>query len=168
MNIWISPIINSVNVLVSGVTVKLLRDCQGEQYCTIFEGRGYYRTTNTTIVTDYGLSGATFTPNPLTVLKTSATHAYTFNALNLLSAFIEYPDNYDKIMPLTCTTAGTCLIFPRQRKIVAILPGTTTSALSLLGLVNGKYLLPDTNIFMKLASLTNLDKYEVYHNYLQT
>ncbi len=29
VKIWISPIINSPNVLVAGVTVRLLRDCQG-------------------------------------------------------------------------------------------------------------------------------------------
>ena len=62
-------------------------------------------------------------------------------------------------MPLTCTTAGNCLIFPIQRKIVAILNGITTSSLSIFGLTNGKYSLPESNINMKLASLTNLDKY---------
>lgn len=47
-------------------------------------------------------------------------------------------------MPLTCTaTGGDCLIFPRQRKVVTITPAIITSSLSVMGLTNGIYLLPE-------------------------
>lgn len=91
VNIWISPIINSPNVLVAGVTVKVLRFCSGEQLCTMYEGRGWYKTTNSMVVTDYGTTGATFSTAPTTVLETGAVHSYTFNSINLLTTFIKYP-----------------------------------------------------------------------------
>ena len=62
VKIWISPVINSPNVLVAGVIVKVLRPCSGEKLCTMYEGRGWYKTMNMAIVTDYGTTGATFTP----------------------------------------------------------------------------------------------------------
>ncbi len=68
IKIWISPIINSLNVLVAGVTVRVLRFCSGEKLCTIYEGRGWYKTINMSSVVDYNTTVATFTPSSTMVL----------------------------------------------------------------------------------------------------
>lgn len=91
VEIWISPIVNSLNVLVAGVTVKVLRFCSGEELCTMYQGRGWYKTTSSLIVTDYATTVATFTPSPTTVLKPLSTHSYTFSPNNMLTTFINYP-----------------------------------------------------------------------------
>jgi hypothetical protein len=72
-------------------------------------------------------------------------------------------------MAITCTSVNTCLVFPKQRKIVTYqpTPAFTTSFL-ISGLVNGIYVLPQTMIDLKLSSPTNLDKYIVDHGYLLT
>lgn len=75
----------------AGVTVKVLRFCSGEKLCTIYEGRGWYKTTNSMTVTNYGTGVASLTPTPTEVLKTGANHTYTFNSINLETTFIKYP-----------------------------------------------------------------------------
>jgi hypothetical protein len=92
MKIWISPIINSVNVLVAGVTVKVLRPCSGEKLCTIYEGRGWYKTTSGMTIVDHGTADATFTPSPTTVLSVNSAHTFTFTpSLPLITTFAKYP-----------------------------------------------------------------------------
>lgn len=73
-------------------------------------------------------------------------------------------------MPITCTTTSTCLVFPKQRKIVnfALTPAAGTTSLSINGLNNGIYVLPQNLINMKLSSPTNLDRYVIDHGYLAT
>jgi len=57
----------------------------------MYEGRGWYQTTNSMIITNYGTNGATMSPNPTTVLETGTVHTYTFNPTNLQTTFIKYP-----------------------------------------------------------------------------
>ena len=73
-------------------------------------------------------------------------------------------------MPLNCAVAGgTCLIFPKQRKVVTVTPPAIgITSLLVTGLTNGIYVLPQMLIDLKVASSTNLDKYPVYHDYLTT
>ena len=52
--------------MVSGVTVRVDKNCNGEERCVLYEGRGYYRTTTGMNVFD-GLAG-TFTPSATEVL----------------------------------------------------------------------------------------------------
>lgn len=69
VKIWISPVINSLNVLAAGVTVRVLRYCSGEKLCIIYEGRGWYNTVNMGMnVLDHVATGATFTPSTNMVL----------------------------------------------------------------------------------------------------
>jgi hypothetical protein len=168
VKIWISPIINSPNVLVAGVTVRLLRYCSGEKLCTMYEGRGWYKTISMATVQNYGTSGgATFTPsiapNPSMVLETMKDHIYTFNSIALYSSFIKYPENYQDVMPLVCTGTGSCLVFPKQRKVVTIESNAAITTLTLSGMTNGIYIKPVNNIDLKLASSTILHKYQIVH-----
>ena len=164
VKIWISPIVNSPNVLVAGVTVRLLRYCSGEKLCTLYEGRGWYKTINMASVVNYGTTGATFTPSSTMVLETMKDHVYTFNSIALYSSLIKYPENYQDVMPLICTrTGGSCLVFPRQRKVVTIEGNVALTTLKLSGMTNGIYIQPVDKIDMKLASLTNLAKYQIIH-----
>jgi hypothetical protein len=134
----------------------------------MYQGRGWHKTTSSAIVTNYGTTVATFAPTPTTVLKTAATHAYTFTPINMLSTFIKYPENYQGVMSPTCTPTSTCLVFPIQRKVVAISLGAAASSLNVNGMTNGIYIVPDQLIDMKVASSTNLDKYTIVHQPLTT
>lgn len=71
-------------------------------------------------------------------------------------------------MSATCTSTSTCLIFPNQRKVVTVEPGTSKSSLAISGMTNGIYIVPDLKIDMKLASATKLDKYTIIHPPLTT
>ncbi len=66
-------------------------------------------------------------------------------------------------MPLTCTTGGTCLIFPQQRKVVTVEAGTSVSSLAVNAMTNGIYVQAQNPLDVKLASTTNLDKYSIIH-----
>lgn len=66
-------------------------------------------------------------------------------------------------MPVTCTSGSICLIFPKQRKVVTVEAGTSTTTLAVNGMTNGIYIQPDDSIDLKLASSTNLDKYQILH-----
>ncbi len=66
-------------------------------------------------------------------------------------------------MPLVCTTGGTCLIFPKQRKVVTVEAGAGVSSLAVNGMTNGIYIQAQNNLDVKLASSTNLDKYSIVH-----
>jgi hypothetical protein len=66
-------------------------------------------------------------------------------------------------MPIACTTTSICLIFPKQRKVVTVEVGTAISTLAINGMTNGIYIQPIANINLKLASSTNLDKYQIVH-----
>lgn len=119
-------------------------------------------------VTNYGTSGATFTPSPTTVLSQGSTHSYTFNSINLRTAFIKYPENYDKVMAVTCTSPNTCLVFPKQRKVVRVSTGAAATSMAINGMTNGIYVVPQQTIDFKLASTTNVHKYTIVHQPLTT
>ena len=55
--------------MVTGVTITLDKDCAGSKRCVVYEGRGYYRSTQALILND-NLIG-TFTPSNTEVLKTN-------------------------------------------------------------------------------------------------
>lgn len=45
-------------------------------------------------------------------------------------------------MPLTCTTTGTCLVFPKQRKVVTVEAAASIASLAINGMTNGIYVVP--------------------------
>lgn len=98
MEIWLSPIFNPDVILVAGVTVRVDKNCNGEQRCVIYESRGYYRTT-TGMNMNTGLVG-TFTPSLTEVLKTDVSHTFALQPDTYTAAFFRYPENYNTIMPL--------------------------------------------------------------------
>lgn len=98
MEIWLSPIVNPDVLLVAGVTVRVDKNCNGEERCVIYESRGYYRTT-TGMNMNTGLVG-TFTPSVTEVLKTDVSHTFALQPDTYTAAFFRYPENYNTIMPL--------------------------------------------------------------------
>ena len=106
----------------------------------MYEGRGYYRTSN---IPANPKTGATFVASPTTVLQINSQHTFSFNTISLVSALINYPENYKTIMPFTCaSTAGSCLVFPVQRLVVIVAGGATVTSLILTTMVNGIYVIP--------------------------
>lgn len=63
IEIWISPLLNPTVVMVAGVEVNVTSDCLGEQRCTIYTARGYFRTINTQTITNYQNASSSFTPS---------------------------------------------------------------------------------------------------------
>jgi hypothetical protein len=165
IKIWISPIINSPNVLTAGVTVRLLRYCSGEKLCTLYEGRGWYKTISMASVANPGLTGgATFASSSPMVLEPMKDHTYTFTSIALSAAFIKYPENYQAVMPLSCVRTGnTCLVFPKQRKIVTVESGASILSILVSGMTNGIYIQAMNNIELTVASSNSLVKYQIVH-----
>ena len=85
----------------------------------------------------------------------------------MVGAYIKYPENYQDVMPLTCSTSlagASCLIFPKQRTVVVYAePGVSTGALSVQGMTNGIYIQPNDKIEIKVGSLSNVNKYQLTH-----
>lgn len=63
-----------VSDMVTGVTVRVDKNCNGERRCQIYEARGYYRTINT-LISDPDLTG-TFTPADKEVLLEGIDHTF--------------------------------------------------------------------------------------------
>jgi hypothetical protein len=91
IEVWVSPVINPAAAMVAGAEVKVTTDCKGEQRCTIYAARGYFRTITSKTVTNYSVVGSTFTPSNLEVLKYSVSHTFTFNSRTLTGALLDYP-----------------------------------------------------------------------------
>lgn len=86
----------------------------------------------------------TFSATPPEVLAKGATHTFSLLSDTYNTFFVKYPENYNTVMPTTCmeSTGNICLVFPKQKKVMAVLPNVTTTSLALNGMINGIYVQP--------------------------
>lgn len=157
--------------MVAGAEVKVTSYCYGEQRCTIYAARGYFRTVSSMAVINHGISGSSFIPSNTEVLKSAVNHVFSFNSRTLTGVLLDYPENYDFVMTHTCIfTSGKCIVFPKQKRVVAI-PSTPTtlSSLTLSNMTNGIHLNPLSQfINLTTFSSSTIDHYNTYHNNLTT
>jgi hypothetical protein len=87
--------------MVSGVTVRVDTDCGGVERCQIYEARGYYRTTLD--INNVNIPNGTFAADPTEVLALDVNHSFTLLPKTYEAIFIKYPENYNTVMPFSCT-----------------------------------------------------------------
>lgn len=115
----------------TGITVSARIACENQQNlpCSSYEARGYYVTTSNT--ENFINTSTTFSTSNNLVLTTGNTHTFTFTITVALATtdaiYIVYPENFQGVMPLTCSvTSYTCVVFP-TRRWVALFPTTAIS-----------------------------------------
>jgi hypothetical protein len=91
IEIWLSPIVNPSAVMVAGAEVRVTVDCQGEQRCTVYRARGYFRTVSSYTITDYANTTGSFTASNTEVLKQAVSHSFGFNSIPFTAVILDYP-----------------------------------------------------------------------------
>lgn len=89
----------------------------------------------------------------------------------MTAAFLNYPESYHDVMTHTCINpTGKCIVFPRQRRVVAIpSPPLPVSSITLNNMTNGIYLSPISSyINLTVLSASNIDFYNIPHQNLTT
>lgn len=149
VTILIANVMNPTTPIVTGVTLRIQRLCRNRrnEFCPVFVSTGYYTATSTA---ETSIVAGSFVPSSLEVLNTNVNHVFTFTAVSPILAnqaiYIVYPENYNTLMPLTCTAgAHKCFVFPTRNWVTvvttsAIAAGSVTLTLS--GMNNGYYLSP--------------------------
>lgn len=112
-----------------------MRTCENtfNKNCSIYASKGFYVTSTGT--QNIQSTSATFTPQTNNVLDTSISHTFQLTLTASIGTsdviYIVYPENFQGVMPSTCSASGyTCYAFPTPRWIVLI-PSSAIAASSI-------------------------------------